>query len=87
MYIKTLLFGYDLQNITAVMDYVKKNYNGISNLDNIPEEEWHDYYMWIGRGDDVMNALDILSDQLNNDPQFIELVKRCKGVRVRKKRD
>lgn len=68
------------------MDYVTTNYKGLSNLDNRREEEDDQYYMWFGMGDDVMNALDILSEDLNQDLDFWELVNKCKGIRIRKKR-
>jgi hypothetical protein len=86
MFVKTVLFGYDLDNIMKVMDYVTTNYKGLSNLDNRREEEDDQYYMWFGMGDDVMNALDILSEDLNQDLDFWELVNKCKGIRIRKKR-
>lgn len=63
---KSFLFGFDIDNIEKVMDYVKKNY-----------KEDVDFKMWIGRGDDYMNCLDVLNDVMLNDNDLIELIEDC----------
>ena len=66
---KEFTFGFDLENIQAVMKYVKDNY-----------VEGHDYEMSIGYGDDVMNYL-IVSDgsELLKDEYFLMLIDDCDG--------
>jgi hypothetical protein len=61
------LFGYDLKEIEDVMDYLKKNYKG------------DDYEMWIGRGDDIMNGLEVFSEDIMEDEVFLGLIKKCDG--------
>ena len=66
--VKQFTFGYDLQNIREVEDYVADNY-----------EEGVDFTMHVGRGDDVMNALDILNNGMLKDGELLSLVRACKG--------
>lgn len=61
-------FGFDLDNIQEVMVFVKDNY-----------KEGKDYEMSIGYGDDVMNYLDVKSDKLLKDSNFLELISACDG--------
>lgn len=62
---KEFTFGYDLEAIQDVEQYVKKNYSA------------DEYEMFVGRGDDTMNALDISVKK--GDKQLIELIKECEG--------
>lgn len=62
---KEYYFGFDLDNITLVQEYVKNNYSTT------------DYEMWIGYGDDVMNCLEIVVRE--NDKELLELIKGCDG--------
>jgi len=65
---KEYFFGYDLDNVQAVEAYVKANY-----------KECEDFEVYVGYGDDVMNALEVLNDDINKDEKFLELVSRCQG--------
>jgi hypothetical protein len=60
-------FGFDLNNIEVVMDYIKKNYKG------------DDYEMWIGMGDDIMNGLDIFSEKMMDDEKLFDFISMCDG--------
>jgi hypothetical protein len=60
-------FGFDLEEVEVVMDYIKKNYKG------------DDYEMFIGRGDDVMNGLDIFSEKMMNDEKLFDFIDMCDG--------
>lgn len=55
-------FGFDLENIKKVMDYVVENYN----ID--------EYKMSVGYGDDVMNYLEIVD---KNDERLMDLINEC----------
>jgi len=61
---KKFYFGYDIDNVKKVEEYVKKKYS--TNL----------YIIHKGYGDDVMNALDIKS---SNDIELNELINECDG--------
>ena len=58
-------FGYDLENVQAVEKYVKENYS---------ESE---YEMYVGHGDDMMNALEIAAR--SDDKEFYLLIDACDG--------
>jgi|LauGreDrversion4_2_1035121.scaffolds.fasta_scaffold1799704_1 hypothetical protein len=60
---KEYYFGFDLDNIKLVQEYVKNNYSST------------DYKMHIGYGDDVMNCLEI--DVRENDKELLELIEGC----------
>jgi|TARA_E500000331_G_C16934847_1_gene573615 hypothetical protein len=61
---KKFYFGYDIDNVRLVEEYVRKKYS--TNL----------YIIHKGYGDDVMNALDIKS---SNDIGLKELIMNCEG--------
>ena len=62
---KKYTFGYDLDNIIEVKEYVKKNYNK------------EDYNIINGYGEDVMNCLKInIKDE---DNELIDLIEGCDG--------
>ena len=61
---KKFYFGYDIENVILVEEYVRKKYS--TNL----------YIIHKGYGDDVMNALDIKS---SNDIGLKELIMNCEG--------
>jgi len=65
---KEYFFGYDLDNVQAVEAYVKTNY-----------KECEDFEVYVGYGDDVMNALEVINSDINRDEKFLELVSRCQG--------
>lgn len=62
----TFYFGYDLENIQKVQDYIVANY--IADVD---------YEMYIGIGDDVMNCFEVLSDDMMDDEKLFDLVVLC----------
>jgi len=62
------VFGYDLEYIENVMNYLKENY-----------KEGEDFKMWIERGDEVMNGLEVFSEDVSEDEKFLELIKKCDG--------
>ena len=66
--IKEYFFGFDLKKVQAVMKYVKETYK-----DEV------DYEMYIGYGDDVMNALEVYNEAITKDEKFLELVNQCEG--------
>ena len=64
---KEYLFGFDLDNIKLVEDYVKSTYSST------------DYKIHVGYGDDVMNGLEIFNEKMLEDKKFIELIENCDG--------
>lgn len=62
---KQFTFGYDIDSVMAVQEYVLENY-----LDD-------DYSMMIGYGDDVMNYLEI--NVKDGDEQLMSLIYNCEG--------
>lgn len=65
--LKSFTFGYDLEAIEMVMDYVKANF----------KED--DYEMWIGYGDDIMNGLDVFNEEMLKDRELQRLIWYCDG--------
>ena len=65
--VKSFYFGYDLENVEMVMDYVKENYGS------------KDYEMWIEIGCDVMNGLGVFSEKMLEDEKLLDLIKGCVG--------
>ncbi len=63
---KEFCFGYDLENIEKVMNYVKENY-----------KEEIDFVMWIERGEDVMNGLEVLNGDMLKDKKLMKLIEKC----------
>jgi len=59
-------FGFDLDSIKLVQDYVKTNYST------------EDYTIHIGYGDDVMNCLEI--NEKENDKELHELINVCENI-------
>jgi len=66
--VREYFFGYDLDNVKKVQTYVKKTYK-----DEV------DYEMYVGYGDDVMNALEVYNKEITNDAEFLKLVNKCQG--------
>ena len=64
--ILTLYFGYDLNNIIDVEEYLDENY-----------KELKDFVKYVGYGDDVMNAVELFNLDLVNDKTFQMLVGSC----------
>ena len=61
-------FGYDIDNIKLVEEYVEQNYSK------------DDYRMSKGYGDDVINFLKIYDvDKYDNDDELKELIDCCEG--------
>lgn len=63
---ESFVFGFDLENIKRVMEYVKENY-----------KEDVDFKMFIERGDDVMNCLDVFSKKMISDEVLMDLIEEC----------
>lgn len=68
--LKEFYFGYDLEEIVNVMEYVKGKYE---------EGEDKDFLMWMGYGDDVMNCLEVYSEEMLKDVKLVELINECNG--------
>jgi|DEB0MinimDraft_10_1074344.scaffolds.fasta_scaffold498852_1 hypothetical protein len=66
--VKGFGFGYDLVEVNKVQNYVENNF-----------VEGEDFEMFFGMGDDVMNWLEVRSEDLLEDEKFIKLVKECDG--------
>ena len=65
--LKEFYFGYDLENVLEVMGYVKEKF----------KEE--DYRMWYGYGDDVINMLEVFSEEMVKDKGLLKLISVCDG--------
>ena len=63
---KKFYFGYDIENVRWVEEYVRKKFS--TNL----------YTLHKGYGDDVMNCLEIQS-HLKNNIELNELIMNCDG--------
>lgn len=66
--LKRFTFGYDIENIEQVEDYIQDTYR-----------EGIDYEIHIERGDDVMGALDVLNRNMLQDRELLQLIRNCKG--------
>lgn len=66
--VKQFTFGYDIENIQEVGEYLADRY-----------EEGVDFIMHVARGEDIMNALDVLNSSMLRDGEFLSLVRACKG--------
>lgn len=66
--VELFTFGYDLENVQEVGDYLIDNY-----------EEGVDYEAHVGIGDDTMNALSIFNPELLQDSELIRLIHSCEG--------
>ena len=64
------VFGFDLDNIQRVMDYLTLRY-----------EDGFDYHMFIERGEDVMNACTV-NEVVMEDTFFQELIEDCEVIEV-----
>jgi hypothetical protein len=62
------IFGYDLTNIEQAQWHIEEHY-----------EEDKDYIIHIGMGEDVMNAIDILSEAMLSDETLSSLINECEG--------
>tara|TARA_R110000782_G_scaffold243318_1_gene329860 strand:+ start:540 stop:794 length:255 start_codon:yes stop_codon:yes gene_type:complete len=61
-------FGFDIDNILALHEYVEHNY-----------EEGKHYYGYIQRGDDTYNGLEIVSQRMVDDHVLQRLIQACDG--------
>ena len=66
--LKSYYFGFDLEEITKVQEYVVESY-----------KEGVDFEMYIEMGDDCMNCLEVLTKELKKDSKFKSLVLDCEG--------
>mgnify|MGYP003658642765 FL=1 len=62
------IFGYDLTIIEQAQFHIEEHY-----------EEDKDYIIHIGIGEDVMNAIDILSEAMLQDETLSSLINDCEG--------
>jgi len=65
--VKEFYFGYDLENIEKVMNYVEENYGS------------SDCKMWIEVGGDVMNMMEVFNEKMLEDEKLLELINGCEG--------
>lgn len=72
-----LTFGYDIDNIAQVEDYVQKNYNTIRQTETPTPNT--DAVLWLGYGDDTISCIEVLSKRLAGDKTFRNLVQNCDG--------
>ena len=70
-------FGYDIENIQEVENYIQSNYNVITSQED--KDNKADAMMWLGYGDDTMNSLEVYSEKLLNDRTFQALISNCDG--------
>jgi hypothetical protein len=63
---KELVFGYDVDNVNEVMDYMENMYSV------------NEYTFYIGRGDDACNAMDVFFDY-TKDGVLLGLIEQCDG--------
>ena len=69
--IKEFTFGYDIENVRDVQNYVLDNYRNKQ-----------DFRMSIGYGDDIMNSLEIYNPVMLKDEELLDLIGGCeKGGR------
>tara|TARA_R110000782_G_scaffold243318_1_gene329859 strand:+ start:69 stop:296 length:228 start_codon:yes stop_codon:yes gene_type:complete len=67
-YLEHYIFGYDLAIIEQAQFHIEEHY-----------EEDKDYIIHIGIGEDVMNAIDILSEAMLQDETLSQLINDCEG--------
>ena len=80
--VKTLTFGYDLDNVQEVQDYLVDNYKTSSNQPDIlgKEDDMNpDCELIFAYGDDTINAVDIFNPAILQDQEFMDLVGGCDG--------
>ena len=65
--LREFYFGYDLENVEKVMEYVKEKFKG------------EDYKMWFGYGDDIMNGLEVFNEGMLVDEKLLSLISVCEG--------
>lgn len=75
--IKTFFFGYDLDAIQAVQDYVKSKYMVVGHDENGQDQA--DAVEWTERGDDLPNALDIHNPAMLQDRELLSLIAAAEG--------
>lgn len=87
--LRVLNFGYDLENIKKVQDYLLQNYNGTVEGHSVDlgfDVDMHrgtDYTMVVGMGDDHMNSVEVYNPAILQDAQFLALLSACSGHRKR----
>ena len=80
--VKTLTFGYDLDNVQGVQDYLVDNYKTSSNQPDILGKEDDidpDCELIFAYGDDTINGVDIFNRAILQDAEFMDLVGGCDG--------
>jgi hypothetical protein len=80
--VKTLTFGYDLDNVQEVEDYLVANYKVSSNYPDAlgkEDDQDPDCYIIYAYGDTVMNGVEIYNPAILQDQEFMDLVGNCDG--------
>ena len=80
--VKTLTFGYDLDNVQEVEDYLVANYKVSSNYPDAlgkEDDQDPDCYIIYAYGDTVMNGVEIYNPAILQDQEFMDLVGGCDG--------
>lgn len=80
--VKTLTFGYDLDNVQEVEDYLVANYKVSSNYPDAlgkEDDQDPDCYIIYAYGDTVMNGVEIYNPAILQDQKFMSLVDACDG--------
>jgi hypothetical protein len=80
--VKEFFFGYDIGNITEVQEYLIANYKVDSNhpdFSNMGDDKNPDCEIWIGYGDDTMNAFTVFNPAMLQDKQLLRLIEDCEG--------
>lgn len=74
--IEVFNFGYDLEAVDALSNYVKSKYHVVDQQDDTTGA---DAAEWVERGDTTMNALEIYNPAILKDPMFKKLLQSCEG--------
>ena len=80
--VKQFTFGYDVDNVTDVQEYLIDTYKVASNQPSVigkEDDENPDCKLQFAYGDDTMNALDIYNSALLQDEELMDLIEACIG--------
>jgi len=79
---ETYTFGYDLDNVTAVEEYLIDRYKVSSNNPSVlgkQDDENPDCKLFYGYGDTTINAFEVINAALHQDKELMELISNCNG--------
>ena len=80
--IELFTFGYDLDNVEEVEDYLIANYKVASNAPDIlgiENDPNPDCELIIGRGDTVINGVEVYNPAILQDKELMGLIELCDG--------